>query len=85
MRRWESPASGEPAGPGPDGHPRPGRALLLRSAAAPVLLAFATVGAVASAVLALLPAAFRHRPAGRLEARGGVAAAPEPTGEPLAR
>jgi hypothetical protein len=83
-----SPASGAPAAElDPGGRRRPGRAkLLARAASAPVLLAATTLAAVASAVLALLPAAVRRRPAGRAEARGGAeAAAPDPASEPVAR
>ena len=87
MSRWGSPASGAPAELGSGGQRRPSRALLLgRAASAPILLAFTTMAAVASAVVALLPAAVRRRPAGRLEARVSPdAAAPEPASEPLAR
>jgi hypothetical protein len=40
-----------------------------RSAAAPVILAFTTIAALAGAVLALLPTLGRRRPVGRLGVR----------------
>jgi hypothetical protein len=71
-----------------------GRVLLAaRAAAAPVLLAATTVAALAGAVLALLPAAIRRRPAGRPSRRNVEvvlapaerAASADTASEPLAR
>jgi hypothetical protein len=69
---WGSPARGAPVqgSAAPERRDDEVRAVLLgRSVAAPLLLAFTTVAAVAGAVLALLPAALRRRPAGRLAPR----------------
>jgi hypothetical protein len=87
VTRWGSPVSGEPAELEPGGRRSPGRALDVGQSAssAPILLAFTTVAAVFAATLALLPAALRRRPAGRVEARGDVDVAPDPASEPLAR
>jgi hypothetical protein len=71
-----------------------GRVLLAaRAAAAPILLAVSTVAAVAGAALALLPAAFRGRPAGRPPRRSVEvvlapperAASDDTVSEPIAR
>ncbi len=87
VTRWGSPVRRAP----PDvsmSEARPeGRLLLaVRSAAAPVVLAVTTVAALAGAVLALLPAAVRGRPAGRVGPKD-VEDAPDSdtAGEPLAR
>jgi hypothetical protein len=52
--------------------------------AAPLLLALTTVAALTGAVLALLPAAVRRRPAGRLGARAEDGAVDRTASEPLA-
>jgi hypothetical protein len=55
-----------------------------RSAVAPVVLAFTTVAGLLGAILALLPAAMRRRPAGRLGPRSAPADSATYR-EPLAR
>jgi phosphopantothenate synthetase len=71
-----------------------GRVLLAaRAAVAPILLAATTVAAVAGAVLALLPALFRGRPAARAARRNVEmviapperAASSDTASEPIAR
>jgi hypothetical protein len=64
-----------------------GRVLLLgRSSLAPFVLAASTLAGVAGAVLALLPAVVRRRPAGRLGPRRAeeVVATSDAADEPLA-
>lgn len=86
MARWAAPDRGAPADPILTRRPERRAVLLGRSAAAPVLLALTTVAAVASAVLALLPAAVRARPAGRAGPEGAAEeGAPAAAREPLAR
>ena len=94
MARWGSPVHGAPADASMFEERPDGRVLLaVRAAAAPVLLAVTTVAALAGAVLALLPAAFRGRPEGRPPRRNVEvvlapperAASDDTVSEPIAR
>ena len=94
MTRWGSPVQGAPTDANMIEERPDGRALLAaRAAAAPILLAVHTVAALAGAVLALLPAAIRGRPAGRPPRRNvevviappDRAASDDTVSEPIAR